>query len=133
MRQAARRWLIRSAWCALFGAAAGWLGLRAGRPLYYVDGEREVSALALAPAGMWLWSSPQPELALPGRVEGRVARLPDGRLIYARATERGDADLVLFDPAHPAADPEAAAVLNSSAHDLAPGVAPDGTLWFASD
>src|SRR5262245_28059812 len=133
MRSGARRWLIRAAWCALFGSAAAWCGLRVGRPLYYTDGARTVSALALAPAGMWLWSSPQPELALPGKVEGRVARLPDGRLLYARATERGDADLVLFDPGHPTADPEPAAALNSSAHDLAPGVAADGTLWFASD
>ncbi|MGE3350975.1 MAG: hypothetical protein AB7O84_04525 [Planctomycetota bacterium] len=131
-----RKVLIRCAWGALIGASAMWAGLQVGRPLYYTDGQREVAAGALPHAGMWVWGTPSPLCELPGPVEGRIARLPDGRLLYGRGDDgrgTGGTELVLFDPAHPDALPEPAVALNSVGHDLAPAVAADGTVWFASD
>ncbi|MHC4921191.1 MAG: TolB family protein, partial [Planctomycetota bacterium] len=79
--------------------------------------------------------APQPELALPGPVRGRVAQLPDGRLLYGRARSPKQTDLVLFDPDYPTQEPEPVLALSSAGHDLAPVVTDDGTctVWFASD
>ena len=60
--------------------------VRIGRPVYYSDGHQSFAAHDLRHAGMLRWGTPQPEFALPGPVRGRVAQLPDGRLLYGRVT-----------------------------------------------
>ncbi len=133
MRERTRRVAIRIAWAALIAAVAMLVGLRVGRPLYYTDGQRPFSATELAASGMVRWSSPEAECELPGPVIGRVAVLPDGRLLYGRGTADGTTDLVSFDPARPTVPPEPAYGLDTEFNELAPAVGADGRIWFASD
>jgi Squalene-hopene cyclase C-terminal domain/WD40-like Beta Propeller Repeat len=124
---------------AILIAAAGFvastsalIGLRIGRPVYYSDGNRAFAASELRHAGMLRWGAPQPEFALPGPVRGRVAQLPDGRLLYGRVLSPHRTDLVLFDPELVDQEPERVLALGSEGHDLAPAISEDG-IWFASD
>lgn len=133
MRETARRWLIRGAWCGLLACACLWLGLRLGRPLYYTDGQGLRFGPDLAESAVLRWPTPEPLLQLPGPVRGRIAALPDGRLVYGRENAEGNVDLVRFDPARPTLPPEPLPLVNSPAHELAPAIGPDGTLWFSSD
>ncbi|MBM4062391.1 MAG: hypothetical protein FJ265_15030, partial [Planctomycetes bacterium] len=133
MREGPRRLLMRLLWGALLVAASVYAGLRIGRPVYYTDGQRVVAGADLAGAGMVEWPTPEVVAELPGPVQGRVARLRDGRLLYGRSLPGGSTDLVLFDPARPAVPPEPAFALNSPHHELAPAVGADGRIWFASD
>ncbi|MBP8300230.1 MAG: PD40 domain-containing protein [Planctomycetes bacterium] len=124
---------MRLAWAALLVAASLLVGLRIGRPVYYTDGERELSGADLAASGMVEWGTPEASVELPGPVQGRVAELPDGRLLYGRSLPDGTTDLVVFDPRRPAVQPEPAYGLNSAQNDLAPAVTADGRVYFASD
>ncbi|HZT56420.1 MAG TPA: hypothetical protein VFA35_09355, partial [Burkholderiaceae bacterium] len=133
MREGMRRWLIRGAWATGLCCGAMLLGLRLGRPIWYSDGAREHSASELAAAGMLQWPTPEAEVELPGPVQGRVAMLPDGKLIYGRTQADGTTDLVVFDPSRPGLAPEPAYGLDTPSHELAPAVAADGTVYFASD
>lgn len=133
MREGIRRWGMRVCWAVMLGSLGALGGLRLGRPLYYTDGSRTVFAATLADASMLRFGSPQPVCELPGPVAGRVAELPDGRLLYGRTQPTGDTDLVVFDPRRPGLEPELAYGLDSSAHELAPAVLADGTVYFASD
>lgn len=109
------------------------LVLRVGRPIYYTDGQSARSAIDLRHASMLQWSTPAPEVELAGPVQGRVATLPDGRLIYGRRIDPQRTDLVVLDPRRPGLEPEVPPGLNAAGHDLAPAVAADGRLYFASD
>ncbi|MGC3970442.1 MAG: prenyltransferase/squalene oxidase repeat-containing protein [Pirellulales bacterium] len=133
LRESTRRWAMRGAWAALLIAGSLLVGLRVGRPLYYTDGAREFDGRALATASMLHWDAPEVVAELPGPVAGRVAQLPDGRLLYGRLGADGTSDLVTWDPAHPRSEPEPVYGLNSPANDLAPAVGADGRIWFASD
>ncbi|MBL8749073.1 MAG: PD40 domain-containing protein [Planctomycetes bacterium] len=133
MRERTRRVAIRIAWAALTAAVAMLVGLRVGRPLYYTDGQRPFAATELAASGMVRWSSPDVQCELPGPVVGRVAMLPDGRLLYGRGTADGTTDLVSFDPTRPTVPPEPAYGLDTEFNELAPAVGADGRIWFASD
>lgn len=128
-----RRWAIRLAWAGLLVAVALLVGLRLGRPLYYTDGSDEVAASELAAGGMVRWNSPEILAELPGPVQGRIAQLPDGRLLYGRTTADGTTDLVVYDLRVPQAPPEPVYGLNTPHNELAPALGPDGRLWFASD
>ena len=96
-----RKTLMLLAAMGLVGSAGFWVGLKIGRPVYYSDGNVEVTAADLRNSGMVRWSSPQPEFEIPGPVRGRVTALPDGRLIYGKVMGPQVTDLVLFDPEHP--------------------------------
>jgi hypothetical protein len=133
MREATRRWTMRLAWAGLLVSASVLVGLRIGRPVYYTDGQRELSGADLAASGMVEWGTPEASVELPGPVQGRVAELPDGRLLYGRSQSDGTTDLVVFDPARPAVPPEPAYGLNTDQNELAPAVAADGRVYFASD
>ena len=133
MGERVRRLLIWTSVVVLVASLAALAVLRSGRPMFYTDGEREILASELADASMVVWDRPEPELELPGPVLGRIETLPDGRLLYGRGLPDGTSDLVLFDPARSGTPPEPAFVLNSRGHDLAPALAADGTLYFASD
>ena len=133
MREGMRRGLMRACWAVLLGSAGALVGVRIGRPLYYTDGSAAVLGAGLADASMLRFGSPAPVCELPGPVVGRVAQLPDGRLLYGRGKDGGDVDLVLFDPQRPGLEPEPAYGLNTAAHELAPAVLADGTVCFASD
>jgi hypothetical protein len=133
MREGLRRWLIRSSWAGLLLCGGTLVGLRIGRPLYYTDGQQQTAATDLAAASMLHFGTPQPEIELPGPVRGRIAQLPDGRLLYGREQADGSTDLVVFDPARPGLAPEPAYGLNTAANELAPAVAADGRVYFASD
>ena len=124
--------LVVGAAAGLIASASGWLGLRLGRPLYYSDGNQEVSALELVDAGMLRWSQPEFETEIPGPVRGRVIELPDGSLLYGRARGPGVTDLVQLDPRR-GREPRPVLELNSDGHDLAPVLAPGGRILFASD
>ncbi len=117
----------------LVGSAGFWVGLKIGRPVYYSDGNVEVTAADLRNSGMVRWSSPQPEFEIPGPVRGRVTALPDGRLIYGKVMGPQVTDLVLFDPEHPTDPVQPVIELNSPGHDLSPLLGPMGRLYFASD
>ncbi|MCB9878639.1 MAG: hypothetical protein H6835_13660 [Planctomycetes bacterium] len=125
--------LMWTAWTVLAVSVAMWLGLKLGRPLYYSDGAGQVGADALVDAGMLRWAAPEPRFEVPGRITGRVARLPDGRLLYAVLTDDGTSDLVTWHPARPDVPPEPAYGLNSGDNEVAPAVGADGQVWFASD
>ena len=133
MRQRTRKWLIGITGLAAFGTLCMLVGLRSGRPLFYTDGFSEWFAPSLSDAPMLNWPRPEPELELPGPLEGRVAELPDGRLIYGLVMADGTTDLVTFDPRRPGLPPEPVLGLNSRDHDLSPAMGADGTLYFASD
>ncbi|MCA8947995.1 MAG: hypothetical protein KDE27_00740, partial [Planctomycetes bacterium] len=133
MRETSRRWLIRLAWAGLLVTGAMLVGIRVGRPVYYTDGARELAGRELAAAGMLLWQTPEVAFELPGPVEGRVAELPDGRLLYGRRTADGTTDLVVFDPQRPNVAPEPAYGLNTRDNELAPACGGDGAVYFASD
>jgi hypothetical protein len=128
-----RRWAIRLAWAGLLVAVSLLIGLRLGRPLYYTDGAQQVAASELVAGGMVRWNTPEAIAELPGPVQGRVAELPDGRLVYGRTIADGTTDLVVFDARRPQTPPEPAYGLNSAHNELAPAVAADGRLYFASD
>ncbi len=133
LREGPRRWLMRLAWGGLLVAASLLVGLRIGRPVYYTDGQRERSGADLATSGMLEWGTPESTAELPGPVQGRVAALPDGRLLYGRSLADGTTDLVVFDPQRPAVPPEPAYGLNTAQNELAPAMTRDGRLLFASD
>lgn len=128
-----RSWLIRGAWAGLLVAASVYVGVKVGRPIYYTDGERQVAAHQLAASGMVAWQTPEITCELPGPVQGRVAELPDGRLLYGRSQPDGTTDLVVFDPRKPGVPPEPAYGLNSPGNELAPAIGSDGRVYFASD
>ncbi|HEB51681.1 MAG TPA: hypothetical protein ENI87_00340, partial [bacterium] len=128
-----RRWLMWAAWTVLCTAGALYVGLVVGRPLYYSDGYTQLAGSELAQGGMVRWNTPAAERELPGAVTGRVAALPDGRLLYGVRTEDGTSDLMTWDPAHPDVPPEPAYGLNTEHNELAPAVGVDGRVWFASD
>src|SRR3990172_6267968 len=102
MHERSRRWLMRGAWGGLCVAGSLLAGLRLGRPVYYTDGQRQLAGSDLAASGMVHWTTPEVAAELPGPVQGRVAELPDGRLLYGRSLADGTTDLVVFDPARPA-------------------------------
>ncbi len=133
MNRRVRRVLFWSVFVVAVTAAVSLWMLRSGRPLYYTDGEQQYSARELSDASMLIWDPPLPEYELPGPVVGRVAAMPDGRLLYGRGSSAERTDLVLFDPARPNAVPERAVGLNSRGHDLAPVLLADGWLYFSSD
>lgn len=133
MRERTRTWTSRLLWGVLLVTGSVLAGVRLGRPLYYTDGEREVAGSELGAAGMLAWGSPEVACELPGPVQGRVAELPDGRLVYGRTTDDGTTDLVVFDPRRPRVPPEPAYGLNTPYNELAPALGPDGRVWFASD
>lgn len=133
LREGTRRWGMRLSWAALLVAGTLLAALRVGRPLYYTDGARELSGAALAGAGMLRWGTPEVVAEIPGPVAGRIAELPDGRLLYGRLGADGTADLVLWQPATPEVPPEPVFGLNTPHHELAPAIAADGSVWFASD
>jgi len=133
MGEGTRRFVIRVASAVLVVAASLLVGLRIGRPVFYTDGQAEVPARALAAAGMLRWQTPEVQAELPGPVQGRVAMLPDGRLVYGRTQADQTTDLVVFDPARPAVPPEPAYGLNTEHNELAPALGSDGKLYFASD
>ncbi|MBL8723258.1 MAG: PD40 domain-containing protein [Planctomycetes bacterium] len=128
-----RRCSTQLAWVVLWVASTLLVALQLGRPLYYTDGRDEVPASALVAAGMVAYGTPEVRCELPGPVQGRVAVLPDGRLVYGRSTAALGAELVLFDPTRPTAPPEPLHALNSPHHELAPAFGADGRLYFASD
>lgn len=121
------------AWTVLCVATAMLIGLKVGRPLYYSDGYQQVAGGELASSGMLRWNTPEAEMELPGAVTGRVARLPDGRLIYGMVREDGTSDLVTWHPDRPDVPPEPAYGLNTEHNELAPAVGADGRIYFASD
>ncbi|MEO6593434.1 MAG: hypothetical protein ABIP94_01625, partial [Planctomycetota bacterium] len=133
MRERTRRWLMRAAWALLLVSGSLVAGLRIGRPAYYTDGRGEVTAQQLATSGMLRWQSPEVLAELPGPVQGRVAALPDGRLVYGRSGAEGTSDLVVWDPLRPAVSPEPLYGLNTEHNELAPAFGPDGRFYFASD
>lgn len=128
-----RRGLMWIAWTILCLCVAMLIGLKVGRPLYYSDGSAQVAGSELAGAGMLRWPTPEAELEVPGRLTGRVARLPDGRLLYGVLGDDGTSDLVTWDPSLPDVPPEPAYGLNTDDNELAPAVGPDGAIYFASD
>ncbi|MCA8974782.1 MAG: hypothetical protein KDC98_08670, partial [Planctomycetes bacterium] len=87
----------------------------------------------LRAAGMVVWQTPEVVLELPGPVQGRVATLPDGRLLYGRSTADGTTDLVVYDPRQPGVSPEPAYGLNTEHNELAPAVTAAGEVFFTSD
>ncbi|MEM7205278.1 MAG: hypothetical protein AAF628_33795, partial [Planctomycetota bacterium] len=133
MKARVRRVLAYAVALFVVGVGVALWSLRAGRPLFYTDGEQQVAATELANASMLLWETPVPELELPGPVRGRAQELPDGRVLYGRGLTPLRTDLVLVDPARPDVEPEAAFGLNSSGHDLAPALGADGWVYFCSD
>src|SRR5688572_23397146 len=126
-----RRWSMRGAAAGLLIAVSALVGMRLGRPLYYTDGAGVIAGHSLAAAGMVRWTTPEPLAELAGPVQGRVALLPDGRLLYGRTTVEGTTDLVLFDPLRPSIPPEPAHGLNTEHNELAPALGPGGRLYFA--
>ena len=114
-------------------AATALVTLSLGRPLFYSDGERLISALDLQDASMLTLGRPEPVLEIPGPVRGRVVRLADGRLLYGRGISESDTDLVVWDPRRKDLSPEPVTGLRTRSHELAPFLASDGTLYFASD
>lgn len=133
MREGSRRWLLRLSWAGLIASLSLWLGLWLGRPLYYTDGQQQLRADELQHDGMLRWPAPEVVIELPGRLAGRVAQLPDGRLCFGLLQPDGSSDLVLFDPQRPQVLPERAHGLNTAHNELAPALGTDGTLYFASD
>ena len=133
MRDGTRRWLMRLAWGGLLVALSVLVGLRIGRPVYYTDGQQQRNGADLQGSGMLEWGTPEVVVELPGPVHGRVAELPDGRLLYGRGLADGSTDLVVFDPRQPRVPPEPAYGLNSPHNELAPAVGADGRVYFASD
>ncbi len=134
MRERTRFVLMAVAGALALLSAASLIALRAGRPLYYSDGEQTHfgGGRDLRDAPMLLWGRPEPEAELIGTVRGRVATLPDGSVMYGRAVDEGRTELVRA--ARAGADPVPIGALASSGHDLAPALAPDGrTVYFASD
>ncbi len=128
--------IILIACCAVVAIACGVsLGvLRSGRPLFYTDGTRAYRADSLADRSMLVWRTPEVRFELPGPVRGRTARLPDGRVVYARVQPDDTTELVAFDPERPQLEPVALSLLNvPERHDLAPAFGTDGRLYFASD
>ena len=132
MKSKTRSRLILLALGGIVATGASLLVLRAARPIYYTDGQQASSAVDLRDASMLAWSSPEPVVELPGPVQGRVATLADGRLLYGRKVGARTV-LVVFDPKRPELEPLAAIGLGSAGHDLAPALAADGRLYFASD
>jgi hypothetical protein len=128
-----RRRLVAATWWLAAALALLLLGVGLGRPLYYSDGGQLVAADALQHAAMRHWLPPEPSAELPGPVRGRIARAPDGRLVYGQARGEQRTDLVAFDPRQPHLPPEPLLLVNSSGHDLAPAFGSDGSLYFASD
>src|SRR5690606_6518236 len=105
MRRGLRRFLIASCTLVACVAAATLVVLRVGRPLFYTDGSRGHAAVALADQPMLVWGAPQPEVELPGPVQGRACELPDGTFVYGRVLADGTTDLVTFDPRRPDLEP----------------------------
>src|SRR5687767_1746845 len=101
LREGTRRWAMRGAWVALLVASSLLIGLRTGRPVYYTDGARQLGGPDLASSGMLQWRTPEAVAEVPGPVSGRIAELPDGRLLYGQLDASGTADLVTWDPARP--------------------------------
>lgn len=133
MHDRLRRWLLAAAALGAVLCAALLAGVWTGRPLYYSDGTQSWLGADVPAATMRVFASPEPLLELPGPVRGRVAVLPDGRLLYGLERSAQDIDLVVFDPRRRDLPPEPLVALNSAAHDLAPAVAADGSVYFASD
>lgn len=134
MRERTRWLLMALAGATALLAGATLIALRAGRPLFYSDGEQTHfgAGAELREAPMLLWGRPEPEAELVGQVRGRVASLPDGSVVYGRAQGEGRTELVHAPRA--GAEPVPIVALSSAGHDLAPTLAPDGqTLFFASD
>ena len=129
----ARRILAGLAALGVVACASALVSLRSARPLYYSDGTNAASAFDLSDASMLRFGTPTPGHELPGPIQGRAAQLPDGRWIYGLRLDDGTTDLVLYDPKRPDDEPEKALALNSTGHDLAPALHPDGRLLFASD
>lgn len=127
------RFLV-AALCALVAVAAGasLVVLRLGRPLYYTDGSSLTRADLLADRPMQVFDRPMPAFEIPGPVRGRIATLPDGRVIYGRAHDASRTTLVVFDPERRDVEPVALAI-GSSGHDFAACLDEHGDLWFASD
>ena len=128
-----RRVLILCSAAGLIASVSAWVGLKIGRPLYYSDGDRELSAFDLRDSGMLRWSAPELEFEIPGPVRGRVTQLPDGRFLYGMARGAEVTDLVVYDPELPDALAQPVLELNSAGHDLAPAIGPAGQVLFASD
>jgi hypothetical protein len=133
LREGTRRWAMRGAWAALLVATSLLIGLRVGRPICYTDGARSLDGRALAGAGMLQWRTPEVAVEVPGPVAGRIALLPDGRLLYGRLGPDGTSDLVTWDPRRASVPPEPVYGLNTPQNELAPAVGADGRIWFASD
>lgn len=133
MKRGARRLLVAVFLTSAVFSAACLLVLRSGRPLYYTDGSQGIIASELVDAPMLVYDTPQPVAELPGPIQGRVQRLPDGRVLYARVISEGRSDLVIFDPERPELEAVAASVLNTSDHELSPALSRDGVLYFASN
>ena len=74
MNERARRVLMALAGATAVAAATALIVIRVGRPLYYSDGEfaHLGAGAALRQAPMLMWSRPEPEVELVGRVRGRV-------------------------------------------------------------
>lgn len=134
MRERTRWVLMALAGATALLAGATLIALRAGRPLFYSDGEQTHfgAGVELREAPMLLWGRPEPEAELVGPVRGRVATLPDGSVVYGRAQGEGRTELVHAPRA--GAEPVPIVALSSAGHDLAPTLAHDGqTVFFASD
>ncbi len=136
MKHGMRRVLMAVTGAVAVAAATALVVIRVGRPLYYSDGERAHlgASAALREAPMLLWSRPEPEVELPGKLRGRAQELPDGSFVYGVARDDQRTELVRYQPRRAGATAEPIAALTSQGHDLAPSLAPDGrTLYFASD
>ncbi|MCC6671499.1 MAG: hypothetical protein IT458_10590 [Planctomycetes bacterium] len=116
----------------LLAAGGGLVALRLGRPWLYTDGLVTRDAFHLRDAGMVEIGVPQARAVLPAEPVGRAARLPDGRLIFARGRAAGGAELVVWDPQRAGIEPEPVVACAHLRDTRSPALAADGTLWFAA-